>query len=367
MGISLDSPAFANSLTTNLVVTVLVLVMVFLMPWTDRRICKKLGLNLQGGVSANPHGDQLLRRRQLILYAVFGLYALAVAYIVFFSRSATREYVVHVALFEDLQNAIRIDFGFLEWLRILFREGWTSAMSHVRVVNTSGITQVYMNIMLFVPMGYLLPYVFRWFRVRVRYRPVLTCFVLAFLIENLQLISRRGFYDMDDLASNTIGGLLGQLLFVAVAYVVTTPNWRTELKSYRRWRKHARSRTLYPFTRHMILSRTTLLASTEEAVWDFYIMKLGFRLIRQLVPTDSPGTDMLLQMGKLQVEVRCANRPGALPPQTLTLSVPKLAPVVRRLRSNGIQVSGVEQDVYTGLRCVRFTGPDDVQILIMEK
>ena len=96
-------------------------------------------------------------------------------------------------------------------------------------------------------------------------------------------------------------------------------------------------------------------------------MKLGFRLIRQLVPTDSPGTDMLLQMGKLQVEVRCANRPGALPPQTLTLSVPKLAPVVRRLRSNGIQVSGVEQDVYTGLRCVRFTGPDDVQILIMEK
>ena len=148
---------------------------------------------------------------------------------------------------------------------------------------------------------------------------------------------------------------------------MTNPNWRKDLRSYHRWQKHAHSRTLYPFAHHMGLSRTTLLASGEEAVWDFYIMKLGFRLIRQIVPLDSPGTDMLLQMGKLQVEVRCANQAEAVPPQTLTLSVRRLKPVIDRLRQNGIEVSEPEQDVYTDLRYVRFTGPDDVQILIIEE
>ena len=54
----------ANSLKTNLLVTCLVLLMVFVMPWADRRICRKLGLNLQGGVSTHPRADALLRLRQ---------------------------------------------------------------------------------------------------------------------------------------------------------------------------------------------------------------------------------------------------------------------------------------------------------------
>ena len=358
--------AFANSLTTNLIVTVLMLLMVFLLPWLDRRVCRKLGLNLQGGVSSNPRAESLLRMRQTLLYAIFAVYLLAVAYIVFFSRSATQDYQVHIALFSDLKNAVRIDFGFLGWIKTVFTEGFPAAMSHVQVEKLEDITQVYMNVMLFVPMGYLLPYLFGWFRAKVRYRPALACFIIAFLIENLQLVFRRGFYDMDDLVSNTIGGMIGQFLYVSVAYVVTHPDWRKERKAYRRWRRNARTRTLYPFARRMGLTRTTLLAANEEAVWDFYIMKLGFRLVRQIVPLDSPGTDMLLQMGKMQVEVHCANAAETLSPQTLTLSVRKLQPVIRRMEENGIPVSGVSQDVYTGLRCVRLQGPDNVTILIVE-
>ena len=63
--------AFANSLATNIAVTVLLAVMVFLLPWTDRKICKKLGLNLRGGVSENPRADQLLRTRFILLLAAF--------------------------------------------------------------------------------------------------------------------------------------------------------------------------------------------------------------------------------------------------------------------------------------------------------
>ena len=358
--------AFANSLTTNLAVTGLVLALVFLLPWMDRMICRRLGLNLQGGVSKNPKAEELLRLRQGLLLFIFCVYLAAVAYLVFFSRSATREYQVHIALFEDLSSSVKIDLGFLGFLKTIFTDGFSEAISHVEIISAQDIVQVYFNVMLFVPMGYLLPYLFSWFRARVRYRPAMACFVLSLLIENLQLIFRRGFYDMDDLVSNTVGGIIGQFLFLSVAYVVTHPSWRKEVKSYRRWKRNARKRTLYPFARRMGLMRTTLLASSEEDVWDFYVMKLGFRLVRQIVPLDTPGTDMLLQMGKMQVEIHCANQQNSPLSQTLTLSVRKLQPVIQRMKENGIAVSDVFQDTYTGLRCVEFPGPDHVRILVIE-
>ena len=359
--------SFANNWVTNLAVTILVATMVFLLPWADRRICRKLRLNLTGGLSGNPRSDSLMQTRQFLLYAIFGSYLLAVAYLVFFSRSATKDYQVHIALFSDLKNAVKIDFGFLGFIRTAFTDGFPVALSHVQVEKAEDISQVYMNIMLFVPMGYLLPYLFAWFRSKVKIRPALACMIISFLIENLQLIFRRGFYDMDDLVSNTAGGVIGQFLFISVAYVVTHPDWRKEAKSYRRWKRNAKSRTLYPFARRMGLTRITLQASGEDAIWDFYVMNLGFRLVKQIVPLDSPDTDLLLQMGRMQLEVHCSNKRETLPPQTLTLAVRRLPAVIRRLEKNNIPVSEIAQDVYTGHRCVRVEGPDQVQILILEK
>lgn len=345
----------ANALSTNLIVTGLVLVMVFVLPWLDRRLCKKLGLNLSGGVSENPRADQLLRTRFILLLAAFCVYMGAVIWITIFSRSAADEYKVNTNLFASL-------FQFLE---TLITRGFGASTSDVRI-QWSGFTQFYMNIMLFIPMGYLLPYLFPWFRKKIRYRPALACLVISLIIENIQLVTRRGLYDADDLVSNIIGGIIGQLLFVAVAYVVTNPNWRRDLKAYRRWKRNASTRTLYPFARRMDLSRTTLVATDEEAIWDFYVMKLGFRLKKQLVPLDSDSTDMLLEMGQLQVEVHCLNAQEELPPQNLTISAHQLNAIIRRLEQNGIDVSPIEQDPYTGLRCVRFEGPDGVRILIIE-
>ena len=356
----------ANGLMTNVLVTGLVLVMVFVLPWIDRRVCRRLGLNLQGGVSAHPQAETLLKLRQAILTGIFLIYVAAVAWLVFFSRAATKDYQVHIALFEDLQNAVRIDFGFLGVIRSIFTEGFPAAMSHIKVLKPEDIAQVYMNIMLFVPMGYLLPYTFAWFRAKVAVRPAVACFLISFLIENLQLIFRRGFYDMDDLVSNTIGGILGELLFISVAYVVTHPDWRKEYRAYQRWKRNAQTRTLYPFARRIGLSRTTLLATDEEEIWDFYVMKLGFRLKKQLVPLDSPGTDLLLEMGRSQVEVHCFNRRESLPEQTLTMSARKLGPILRRLELNGIEAGPIGQDPYTGLRCIRFSGPDSVRITVIE-
>ena len=170
----------ANSLSTNLFVTILVFLMVIVMPYADLRICRRLGLNLMGGVSSNPDAGKILRIRSALIGTVFAAYVAGFAYVVFFSRQATENYVVHTALFQDLAGSVQIDYGVLGFLKLLFTEGISSALSHFRIVYISGITQVYMNIMLFVPMGYLLPYVFGWFRERVKYRPACACFVISF-------------------------------------------------------------------------------------------------------------------------------------------------------------------------------------------
>ena len=357
----------ANSLTTNLIVTAGVLLMVFLMPWLDRRLCRRLGLSLNGGVSENPEADRWLRRRRLLLIAVFGLYLAAVAWLVFFSRTASNDYMVHVALFQDLTNAVHIDFGFLGILRAFFTEGPREALSHIRIVTPSGITQVYMNVMLFVPMGYLLPYIFDWFRQRVYIRPAAGCFLISLVIENLQLIFRRGFYDMDDLVSNTLGGLAGQLLYVAAGYVVTHPDWRQELRAFHRYRRHARCSALYPGARRTALYRVTLLATDEDAVRSFYGSLLGFRLRKQFIPMDRPGTDLLMELGRFQLEFRCLNTAQQLPEQHITLSVRSLNAVIRRLRRMGIDPGPTEKERYTGVRCVQLTGPDAVRITVVEE
>ena len=356
-----------NRISTNIIVTALVAVLVFLLPWLDRRICAKLGVNLHHGVSANPKADALLRLRQLLLFGVFAVYIAVYAYLVFFSRSASEEYLVHIDPFADLQKAIKTDYGLFDLLVSVFTEGVQQALSHVRVVKFEDITQVYMNIMLYVPMGYLLPYVFEFFRARSRVRPVLACFVISFVTENLQLIFRRGFYDMDDLLANTFGGLIGQLLFLSVGYVVTHPEWRRELFGYRRWSRSARKSALYPFARRIDLSRTTLLGTDEEAVYFFYVEKLGFRPRKQLTVEYSFGTDFLFEMGKSQVEVRCSNRPDKLPTQYLTISARNLSQIRKRLQKHGIETGPFEQDPYTDQRRLTFTGPDGVIITILEE
>ena len=53
-----------NSPITILAVTAFVAVFIVLLPFIDRRVCRRLGLNLQHGLSENANADALLKLRQ---------------------------------------------------------------------------------------------------------------------------------------------------------------------------------------------------------------------------------------------------------------------------------------------------------------
>ena len=356
-----------NNPITLIAIAVFVAVFIVLLPLIDRRVCAKLGLNLQHGLSRNANADALLRLRQAVLYGVFLLYFLAFLFSVFVSRASGETYQVQVAPVQDLYNAVEADRGLVDILETIFKEGIVEGLSHVEIIRPQDIAQVYLNVMLFVPMGYLLPYVFGWFRARAVIRPAVACFLISVATENMQLIFRRGLYDLDDILANTLGGFIGQMLFLSVAYVVTHPDWRRDLRAYHRWQRHARHMTLYPFARRIGLSRTTLLATDEGPVWDFYVDKLGFRVKKQLLSMDSIDTRFLLSMGSSQVEIICFNKRKMIPVQYLTISARNLAKIKKRLEKNGIDAGDFYRDPYTDLRCLTFTGPDRVRITVIEQ
>ena len=85
-----------------------------------------------------------------------------------------------------------------------WREAWNS-MSAVLIRNNI------LNILLFVPLGFLLP--FYGDKLKKMYRVVLIGFFTTLLIESVQYITKMGIFEADDLFHNTLGVLLGYSIF----------------------------------------------------------------------------------------------------------------------------------------------------------
>ena len=132
-------------LYANLSVTLMTILMVIGMPLTDHFLCKKLGISPDDRLSKNPEADHYLHLRKIVLILVFAAYVFLLSYVVFFSRSASDDYLVHVALYEDLANAVQIDYGILGFIKDIFTNGISSAMEHVKVNKIEDIYQVYVH------------------------------------------------------------------------------------------------------------------------------------------------------------------------------------------------------------------------------
>ena len=80
---------------------------------------------------------------------------------------------------------------------------------------------IYGNVLCFLPFGAILPVLSK----RCRYLAAITLlsFEFSLLVETVQLITKVGTFDVDDLFLNTIGGILGYFIFKLCNY------WRKKL------------------------------------------------------------------------------------------------------------------------------------------
>ena len=132
----------------------------------------------------------------------FVLYILALIYFLFIServgqlRFEEREYHYNLILFREISRF----WNYREQLGYL-------AVAANLLGNVAG----------FVPFGLILPIISR--NARGFFFITFSGFALSLLVETVQLVSKRGSFDVDDLVMNTLGTAAGYVIF-AVSYMI---------------------------------------------------------------------------------------------------------------------------------------------------
>lgn len=129
-------------------------------------------------------------------WILFGVYLILLCYFLFFAEIMGRTYLGRTYHYNLIP--FREIGRFLKYREAL---GFTAVF-----LNLAG------NVFVFVPYGMLLPLLAH--RCRRFWYVVLLGFDFSLLVEVIQLISKVGSFDVDDLLLNTIGGAIGYLCFV---------------------------------------------------------------------------------------------------------------------------------------------------------
>ena len=151
----------------------------------------------------------ILRKNRKFAVPIAIIYLLTVIYLTFLIREPTPLYRYSLKPFNAARRAIEFGGGVIPGL----------LSGNITITSWKSLEGVAQNILLFIPFGYLLPLLWkkadRWWKV------VLLGFFASLCIEIVQLITRLGFADVDDLMNNTIGTGIGYILYkIILTHVV---------------------------------------------------------------------------------------------------------------------------------------------------
>lgn len=141
----------------------------------------------------------MIRRTGILLFI---LYVLLLVYFLFFSEGYGR-----VA---EAERAYR--YNLIPFVEI--RRFWTY---REQLGMFALFTNILGNVVGFIPFGYILPVVFRGFRNG--FLIILSGFCLSLCVEVIQLVTKVGCFDVDDLILNTLGAAVGYLAFAICDYL----------------------------------------------------------------------------------------------------------------------------------------------------
>ena len=128
------------------------------------------------------NGKKKPRLFRVLLYGVFIIYITVVLGVTFLTRYGGNQGGISLHMLSSYIDAWN-SFSITEWRNII------------------------LNIMMFVPLGFMLPLLFKKFEKW--YYTYLAGFVSTLVIETLQFVSKRGIFEIDDLINNTLGCMIG--------------------------------------------------------------------------------------------------------------------------------------------------------------
>lgn len=153
--------------------------------------------------------------REWIKYGLTAVYIIVMLYFLFFAEQFGRTTPVSVYRYNLVP--------FREIKRFLLHYHQLGAMTVI--VNVFG------NIVVFVPLGILLPEICKSIFKRLRFPRIAIVTVIAFIsliVEFIQLVAKVGTFDVDDIILNTVGGILGVIIFSLINAVYERKIQRNE-------------------------------------------------------------------------------------------------------------------------------------------
>ena len=141
------------------------------------------------------------KKRNLLKWVCFLAYLLFLTYLLFYSvhfgRTEHEEYRYNLVLFQEIGRYYYFGMRTGNW--------------RLFVLNVCG------NVCVFMPIGMFLPSLLS--RCKNIFLTTILCFEYSFCVEVIQLLTKVGSFDVDDLLLNTIGGILGFLVYSIYAWI----------------------------------------------------------------------------------------------------------------------------------------------------
>lgn len=140
--------------------------------------------------------DNKDKKLNMWMRIVFAIYVVAMLYFLFFADAMGR-----------MSSDTMIGYN-----TVLFKEIHRYLANWQQIGLNSVILNIGGNIVGFLPLGLLLPFVSE--KNRNFFRTLFTCVYVTMTVEVIQLIFHVGCFDVDDMFLNTIGGICGYLIFM---------------------------------------------------------------------------------------------------------------------------------------------------------
>lgn len=143
----------------------------------------------------------LIRKNKNYTFPIAVAYIIAIVYLAFLVREPMPLYHYSLNLFTAARKGIEFGGGVITGL----------LSGDVKITSWASLKGIMLNILLFIPFGFLIPIIWKkrwsWWKI------MLLGFAASFCVEIVQLVTRLGFADVDDLMNNTIGAALGYLIY----------------------------------------------------------------------------------------------------------------------------------------------------------
>ena len=148
--------------------------------------------------------DSTKRKIRFLSVLLFILYVLLLVYFLFFSEEYGR-----VTAEERVYRYNLVPFVEIRRFWIYREQLGTFAV----------FSNIFGNVIGFLPFGFILPVIFR--RMNSGFLICVSGVILSLTVEVLQLVTKVGCFDVDDMILNTLGATLGYVLFFVCNHIVT--------------------------------------------------------------------------------------------------------------------------------------------------